>query len=361
MIEQRNITREEWLINACENPINDAKFKERLLGGNADIKTYLTNKWYEYQRLSLKSYFIDGDIQRSKQYFYECGMIDEIIISKYQGRILEYGMAHISYALLSDNINLIRRYANLAHQGYNKIAEKGSIIHAIQLAITDELSHNYVDILDALSKKKAHATIKPDVKFFRALLNSDKAGCESAIKELLTPRRHNHRNKYMPLTGQFISHPAIGYAKLAWLKDIKVEIDNPLVPYPLLPTSPNAKYDDKFSFLKNEQKGKSRFLKWHEEIFSGVISLAIGITLIFNGFSYMISLFIDENGLHGGPTGQKGLVALFSLVENGWWKYFVVLAFLLIGCIQIRDGIHNHKFEKLFRIKQKPANKHYHP
>ncbi|WP_420583281.1 immunity 49 family protein [Reichenbachiella sp.] len=208
--------------------------------------------------------------------------------------------------------------------------------------------------MDQLSQKKAHSTIKPDVLFFRSLINRDKTGCELAINELLTPRRHNHRNQYMPLIGEFISHPAIGYSKLAWLKGLKVEINNPLVPSTLLPISPNAKYSDKFNFLQIRQKGKSRVLKWHEEIFSGAISIAIGVTLLLNGFSQMASLF-DESG---GPTRQKGLVALLSLAENGWWKYFIVLTFMLIGYLQIRDGINNYQFMKYFRFKKKTANKH---
>ena len=89
-----------------------------------------------------------------------------------------------------------------------------------------------------------------------------------------------------------------------------------------------------------------RELKWHEEILSGAISGAIGITFLFNGFTYLTSLFIDENGIKGGPTGQKGIVALLSLIENSWWKYLVVIVFIMVGFLQIRDGILKYKSEK---------------
>ena len=71
-----------------------------------------------------------------------------------------------------------------------------------------------------------------------------------AINELLTPKRHIQRTKYMELVNEFISHPAIGYGKLAWLKGIKVEIDNQFIPKPLLPVAPNEIYSDEYEFLK---------------------------------------------------------------------------------------------------------------
>lgn len=114
----------------------------------------------------------------------------------------------------------------------------------------DELDHGYVDVLDALSHKKGQTAIQPDVRFFRALIEKDKSGCEAAINELLTPKRHKQRNKYMELVSEFISHPAIGYSKLAWFKGIEVAIDNPLVPNFLLPIKPNEEYVDEYEFLK---------------------------------------------------------------------------------------------------------------
>lgn len=236
---------------------------------------------------------------------------------------------------------MIRRYADLSHKGYEKIAGKGSIIYAIQLAIKNELDHGYVDVLDRLSQKKGQTAIQPDVKFFRSLIEKDKVGCEEAINELLTPKRHKQRNKYMELVSEFISHPAIGYAKLAWLKGVNVEIDNSLVPKSVLPVDPNECYYDEYDFLKG-----SRELKWHEKIFTGAISAAIGIVFLFNVFSYLTSLFISEAGVEGGPTKQKALVAFFSMLEDGWWKYPIFFVFLLIGFLEIRSGVRKYSSGK---------------
>lgn len=238
VIDNFDSIRKEWI-----ELFNDSPQEHLLKRGSGII-------WYHYERLSLKSFFIDGNRTETKQHFYTCGRLDEYLITQYDSRILEYGISHISYALLSDNQRLIRRYADLAHNGYEKIARKGSIIYAIQLALKDELDHGYVSILDSLSQKKSQTAIQPDVKFFRSLVEKDRLGCEEAINELLTPKRHIQRNKYMELVNEFISHPAIGYAKLAWLKGIKVEIDNPLIPNSLLPVLPNELYSDEYEFLK---------------------------------------------------------------------------------------------------------------
>ena len=91
---------------------------------------------------------------------------------------------------------------------------------------------------------------------------------------------------------------------------------------------------------------KSRELKWHEEVFTGIISVIIGLTLFFNSFSYLTSLFISEGGVDGGPTKQKGIVGFFSLIEGGWWKYPIVFVFVLIGYFEIRNGIRKFKSRK---------------
>ncbi len=91
---------------------------------------------------------------------------------------------------------------------------------------------------------------------------------------------------------------------------------------------------------------KSRELKWHEEIFMGVISAVFGFTFLFNGFSYLTSLFIENALEEGKPTGQQALIALVSLLENSWWKYVIVLVFLFVAFLQVRAGVHKFKLRK---------------
>ena len=88
---------------------------------------------------------------------------------------------------------------------------------------------------------------------------------------------------------------------------------------------------------------KERVSKWHEKIFTGVISATVGITLLFNGFTYLISAFITDNGIEGKPTKQKALVAFFSTLESGWWKYLIAFAFLLIAFLEMKSGIEKYQ------------------
>ena len=54
----------------------------------------------------------------------------------------------------------------------------------------------------------------------------------------------------MGIAQEYISIPALGYAKLAWLKGMEIEIDHPLIPKELLPYRPLENYVDSYGFLK---------------------------------------------------------------------------------------------------------------
>lgn len=66
---------------------------------------------------------------------------------------------------------------------------------------------------------------------------------------------HKLRNKHNLLLNEFISHPALGYAKLAWLKGIEVEVESSLVPKELLPVQPLGRYINEYAFLDEIKLG----------------------------------------------------------------------------------------------------------
>jgi len=70
----------------------------------------------------------------------------------------------------------------------------------------------------------------------------------------------------------------------------------------------------------------------------GAIQFIIAIMVLFNGFTYITNQFIVDGQVEGGPTKQKGLLAMLSLLEKGWWKYPIVLIFGTIGYLMIREG-----------------------
>ncbi len=75
---------------------------------------------------------------------------------------------------------------------------------------------------------------------------------KSSIQQLL--KDHKKRNRQMGIAAEYISTPALGYAKLAWLKGMEVDIDHPFVPKELLPFRPLDKYENRYSFLAELDK-----------------------------------------------------------------------------------------------------------
>ncbi len=208
--------------------------------------------WYDHEMLGMKSFFIDNNISLAKQHFYTCGMLDEYRIKMYDADILDWGIIHFTYMLLSDCKELIDRYAMLKHRSFEKNVNSGNstISFCIQMALKNDLNEleRVIEIMKTKSVKK-HATMQWDVQFFEGFLEKNKQKMEAALNGLITPKVHKIRNKHEILLNEFISHPALGYAKLAWLKGIEVEVNSTLVPKELLPVKPLDNYVNEYAFL----------------------------------------------------------------------------------------------------------------
>ncbi len=83
--------------------------------------------------------------------------------------------------------------------------------------------------------------------------------------------------------------------------------------------------------------------KWHEEVFVGVIFAVMGLMLVFKGYSKLLSGFIHDGIIEGGATKQKGIIAFFSMLENAWWSWLIVIILLLLSYVTIRAGIKKYK------------------
>jgi hypothetical protein len=207
--------------------------------------------WFYNSLQALGNLFIDKNAKECKQCFYRCGRIDEYLIKKYDDRILDSGTSHLLYAVLSDNIPLMQEYAELGHSKYTWMVEHGhsTLLYAIQQVIKEDWERLRwsLDIM-ASKNQKLNKVLLPDRKFFEGMLARDETKIIEAIMALL--KDHKKRNKHMGIAQDYISIPALGYAKLAWLKGMEIEIDHPLIPKALLPYMPLDKYDDKYDFLK---------------------------------------------------------------------------------------------------------------
>ncbi|MFC1225348.1 Imm49 family immunity protein [Pedobacter sp. BG31] len=209
--------------------------------------------WYYNENMALGEFFINGNVISCKQHFYRCARIDEYLINNYDSRILDSGINHITYALLSDNTELIARYADLSHSVYKWMVEHGysTLLYCIQQIMKDnwEGVKRSIEIMNT-KNAKLRKGILSDISFFEALLEKNESKMFECINQLL--KDHKKRNKYLGISEQYISIPALTYTKLAWLKGFELQIDHPLIPKELLPYCPLEKYDDKYDFLAKD-------------------------------------------------------------------------------------------------------------
>lgn len=208
--------------------------------------------WGVNQSYALKSFFLDKNIQQAKQHFHTCGRLDEFLINTYNEKILDYGINHLSYALLSDDEALIRRYANLRHSSYESMIKGGGStpVYILQCIIKDDWKE-YERVMPIMKTKTVKKfKMEMDAAYYEALAERNQKKLEEILAEFVTPKIHKQRNKVHELVNEFISHPALGYAKLAWLKGIEVKVESPLVPKDLLPIKPNLQYLDEYDFLR---------------------------------------------------------------------------------------------------------------
>jgi hypothetical protein len=218
------------------------------------------------------SFFVEQNIEKAKQYFYVCGLLDSFSIRQFNSGHFTYDLHSIGYAMLSDNLYFIKEdYARLSFTDFylEEITEKrinrtmedhvlagddGCIfVHTVQqfLLGNNDLVERNIAIMGNVwfSGENQNSTMQYDVNFFRALLQKDKSKCEAILKEMVNPKIHQKRNDDA-LLKKYISMPALGYAKLAWILGIEVEVKSKLIPKELLPVKPNANYETPYVFLK---------------------------------------------------------------------------------------------------------------
>jgi len=193
-----------------------------------------------------------------------CSFLDEYRLRRYNDRFLDYGLHHISYAILSDNEPLIQRYAKLRYQrgtnaelSMDEMVSEGEMpiwCNTVQFFMVNDTAgvERNLNIIENKTLKKLpkkEEGLKDDYEFYKALHFKDKSKMEEILEKLVSSKIHKKRNDN-PVLSQYISHPAIGYAKLAWRYGLELDINSPLVPKELLPIQPLDKYDIPYDFFK---------------------------------------------------------------------------------------------------------------
>lgn len=221
------------------------------------------NLWFCEESIAVGS-VKELNIQNAKTSFNNCLLLDCYRLNKYNDRFFDYGLHHISYAVLSDNEDLIQHYAKLRYQrGTNAelnmdemvaIGELPIWCNTVQFFMANdnagvERNLNIIETKALVNLPKKEDGLKDDYKFYKALHSGNKAKMEEVLEKLTSPKIHKKRNDN-PILNQYMSLPALGYAKLAWRKGIEVDVKSSLVPKELLPIQPLANYEVSYDFLK---------------------------------------------------------------------------------------------------------------
>ena len=246
------LNKEERLQKVLQSTYqNLPQLNEALRNGRTNERFFSMTQWGNFQNFALEAFFFENDICKAKHFFYLCGKIDEYLILKHDEKILDYGINHLSYALLSDCKPLIVRYSNLKHSLYDRMIQSGATapMYILQCLIKDDWAE-YERVMPIMKNKTVPKfKMELDAAFYEALAERNKEKMEEVLAEFITPKVHKQRNKHHELINEFISHPALGYAKLAWYKGIEVNVNSPLVPKELMPIKPLDNYEDVYSFL----------------------------------------------------------------------------------------------------------------
>lgn len=85
---------------------------------------------------------------------------------------------------------------------------------------------------------------------YYAMAKQDKLEMEQVLQEMLMPPKRSLLNEETPYTEHFFISRIIIFMKIAWLHGFEVQVDSPYVPMAWMPMTPNAHYDNYYSFLK---------------------------------------------------------------------------------------------------------------
>ncbi|AWV96803.1 hypothetical protein [Arcticibacterium luteifluviistationis] len=217
--------------------------------------------WEAFQIKGWYEFFINENLDAAKQAFYDCSKIDIYYYQKLikpGGDLFSAGRTHVLQTALSDSKDLMKEY-NLIDYPVSK--RKGKILNysdlvqegktyiycdLINKAMNQEIDKlaNLVEIVkEKTLDKKKNEWLRIDLQFFEGIINKEKDIVLDVVKQLCTTE-HKRRNKHSWFYKDLVSQPAQGYAKIAWLNGLQIEIENDFVYNEFLPTSPMKEYDD---------------------------------------------------------------------------------------------------------------------
>lgn len=258
----------------AENYLNKFESKDYI------FKNSLRQIQQAYQTIAWHNWFIDKNIEKTKSAFFNSAMTIIHASQLFDGEtssLLSKPRITLSEIALSDSTQLIKKLSDLDFmcpnnsgkmELFSNLIKKGEIQIYTALIIKAMVGDKsgLEELLNIIQNnpiaKKRNEWFTTEIPFFEGILKNDKDKIYNTISHLSSPKEHKITNSYNGTYKELISFPAIGYAKIAWLNNIELEFENPLLINELLPIKPISKYINEIELLIPKMTLESEY-KFH--------------------------------------------------------------------------------------------------
>lgn len=192
----------------------------------------------------LESYFVADDASSMRRHFYVVGRL--LQRSHVEGWDAFATYAPFLYDLLSDSPEIYDWLAHAELKDKDYVKGPHFLFHQFQLVLRrdDKALRETIAIVAKKGSNRDKSLAQAGQDFFSLLLKQDKEGLQTLIENQAKIKSAEE------LEGQFLAGFAVTHAKLCWYRGIEVQIQNPLVPMPLMPIEPLDAYDVEYDFLR---------------------------------------------------------------------------------------------------------------
>lgn len=198
------------------------------------------------------NYFRIRAINDFKQKLHNSALLYEYCFNVYNNYWISYKMKPYTYALLSDNKDLVNRFANISLEdsGQNKAAYFNYSIQGL-LRDDPDMINKSLKIIDKEISYGKEVSIKKAHKFcIEGIVNKDKEHVLKGIHEFEL-KRNKKRFIANDLGEEYISLFPMVYAKIAWMKGMEIDPRSKFMPIELLKINPLKEYTIPYWFLRD--------------------------------------------------------------------------------------------------------------
>lgn len=236
----------------------------------------VTNRWRRHHDRGWFYYLLEKNIDKAKQEFYTCGLLDEAINrlvgqktardmgqSHWNASSLDQ-MSHFVDALLCDNKALIDRRVKLSYPEHEQYVFKDKLEQSIIIDLLFSLCRSDTKRVEQLNSVLSTSHKAKDFAFDRlyveGLLEGNSAKMQEGIEGVASAKIHKRRQTqdesklFFTWDNVVLSHYGIVYTKVAWMLGYELDIQAPLVRVTkdLWPVKPLSTYDSVYGFLQPE-------------------------------------------------------------------------------------------------------------